>query len=146
MRLLIRLLMLPIVLLACNTAEPPMAPDAMTVDPSMGSPMGNATSGIFRRTRYDVTGTVQFVAEKGVGQLTFSSDFSIAQTPGPTVYLGTTNNPNTGTPLRIGALKSRNGGQTYTFQLPPGVRYAWVIIWCDPFNVPMAEAAIALTP
>jgi Electron transfer DM13 len=146
MRMSNRLLILPMLLLACNNAEPPTAPDAMAIDPGMAAPMGNATTGTFRRTRYDVTGTVQFVVENGVGQLTFSPNFSIAQTPGPTVYLGTTNNPNSGTPLRIGALKARNGAQSYTFQLPAGVRYSWVIIWCDPFNVPMAEAAITPTP
>ena len=89
---------------------------------------------------------VQMVAANGVAQLTFSADFSVAPTPGPVVYVKTTNNPNTGQPLRIGAIKSTRGAQTYTFQLPPGVRCSWVIIWCDPFNVPMAEAAISPTP
>lgn len=45
-----------------------------------------------------------------------------------------------------GALRRRTGAQQYSFQVPAGVRYAWVIIWCDPFNVGMAEAAIPATP
>lgn len=132
--------------LGCNTAELPTAPNATPIGSDVMAPMGNVATGVWRKTRYDVTGTVQMVAENGVGQLTFSSDFSVAQTPGPVVYVNTTNNPNSGQPLRIGAIKSRSGAQTYTFQLPPGVRYTWVIIWCDPFNVPMAEAPISPTP
>lgn len=130
----------------CNGAEPPTAPNAQPVGPEVSPPAGPAAIGVWRKTRYDVTGTVQFVATNGVGQLTFSADFSVAQTPGPVVYVNITNNPNTGQPLRIGAIKSTRGAQTYTFQLPPGVRYTWVLIWCDPFNVPMAEAAINPTP
>ena len=130
----------------CNSAEPPLAPDAQPLGPEVAVPMGTATNGVWRRTGYNVTGTVQLVAEKGVARLTLSSDFSVGSTPGPVLYLNTSNNPNTGQPLRIGALMSRNGAQTYTFQLPPGVRYTWVIIWCDPFNVAMAEAPIAPTP
>ncbi len=129
-------------MLSCNFAEPPMAPNAVPVGDDGMMPMGMATTGVWRRTRYDVTGSLQLVTENGVAQLTFSPDFSIAQTPGPVVYLNTTNNPNTGQPLRLGALKARRGAQSYTFQLPPNVPYRWVIIWCDPFNVPMAEAEI----
>lgn len=130
----------------CNNAEPPMAPDAVPVGADVMAPMGTAVVGVWRKTRYDVSGTVRMVAQNGVGQLSFSSDFSVAQTPGPVVYLNTTNNPNSGQPLRIGAIKARSGAQSYTFQLPPGVRYTWVLIWCDPFNVPMAEASISPTP
>lgn len=132
--------------LGCNNAEPPTAPNATPIGADGMAPMGTVATGVWRRTGYNVSGTVQMVAENGVGQLTFSSDFSVAQTPGPVVYVNTTNNPNSGQPLRIGAIKSRTGAQTYTFQLPPGVRYTWVIIWCDPFNVPMAEASINPTP
>ena len=139
-------LCLLVLVLACNNAQPPVAPDAAPVGPEVTPPMGPVTTGIWRKTGYDVTGTLQLVAANGVAQLTFSSDFSVAQTPGPVVYVNTTNNPNTGQPLRLGALKARRGAQSYTFQLPPGVRYTWVIMWCDPFNVPMAEAAIAPTP
>lgn len=139
-------LLAAMLMLACSNAEPPMAPNAQEVGSDMAPPSETATTGTLRRTGYSVTGTVSLAASNGTAQLTFSSDFSIAQTPGPVVYLNTTNNPNTGQPLRIGALRSRTGAQTYTFQIPPGVRYTWVIIWCDPFNVAMAEAPIAATP
>ncbi len=143
------LLAAALLLLACNNATPPTAPDAVPVtpgQPNLPAPGGAGVSGRFVKTRYDVTGTATLRIANGVGQLDLSSDFSVAQTPGPFLYINTTNNPNTGQPLRIANIRGKSGAQTYTFTVPPGVRYAWVIIWCDPFNVPMAEAAIPPVP
>jgi len=139
-------LLAAVLVLACNSAVPPTAPNAQPIGPDLVVPTGPASNATLRRTGYNVNGMVSLVASNGVAQLSFSSDFSIAQTPGAVVYLNTTSNPNTGQPLRIGALRSRTGAQSYTFQIPPGVRYTWVIIWCDPFNVGMADASIAPTP
>lgn len=143
------LLAAAVLLLACNNATPPTAPDAVPVAPSqpgLPAPGGTGVTGRFVKTRYDVTGTATLRIVNGVGQLDLSSDFSVAQTPGPFLYINTTNNPNTGQPLRIANIRGKSGAQTYTFAVPQGVRYAWVIIWCDPFNVPMAEAAIPPVP
>ena len=133
-------------LAACQSASPPTAPDAVQLTPTAMLPMGAALTAAWRRTGYAVTGTVTLVRDSTGGLLTFSSDFSIGQTPGPTVYLNTTANPNTGRPLRLGALKASRGAQQYAVQLPVGVAYAYVLIWCDPFNVPMAEAMLPATP
>ncbi len=133
-------------LAACSSATPPTAPDATPVVPGTPVPMGMGVSGRFVKTRYDVTGTATVVIENGIGVIDLSSDFSIAQTPGPSLYLNTTNNPNTGQPIRIGSLKDKSGAQRFTFVAPAGVRYSWLVIWCDPFNVPMAEAAITPVP
>ncbi len=144
-----RLIALVLVLTACGGATPPTAPDATPVTPTVPdvpvTPLVG-TVGRLVKTRYDVTGTATLAVANGVGQLELSADFGIAQTPGPFLYINTTNNPNTGQPLRIANIKGKNGAQRYTFNVPPGVRYTWVIIWCDPFNVPMAEASIAPTP
>ena len=77
---------------------------------------------------------------------TFSADFTLSQAPGPFVYLNTTRNPNTGRPLRISALRSNTGAQSYSFQIPAGERYTWILLWCDPFNVGLAEVLIPATP
>ena len=145
MRIIRNTVALSVLLLACTSASPPTAPNAAPVAPGGMVPSGGAT-GPFVRAMYSVTGTATLAVENGVGRLDLSSDFSIAQTPGPYVYLNTTTNANTGQPLRVGALKSVRGAQSYTFQVPAGVRYSWVLIWCDPFNVPMAQAAIPPTP
>ena len=133
-------------LIACGGGDAPTAPNAVPLSPGGTPPAGPGATGQWQRTGYAVTGSVNMVVENGVAKVTFSPDFSIMQTPGPTVYINTTNNPNTGQPLRIGALKSLRGDQTYTFQIPVGPRYTWVLIWCDPFNAAMAEAAIPPTP
>lgn len=133
-------------LAACNSATPPTAPDAAPVVPGTPVPAGMGVNGRFVKTRYDVTGTATVAIENGVGVIELSSDFSIAQTPGPYLYLNTTNDPNTGRPIRIASLRGKSGAQRFTFSVPAGVRYSWLVIWCDPFNVPMAEAAIAPVP
>ncbi len=99
--------------------------------------------GRFRGVGHTGAGSVRFTTENGVGRLEFSDDFVVSGVPGPFVYVNTMNNANTGQPLRIAALKSNRGAQTYTFQLVAGVSYRWVLVWCDPFNVPVAEAEVA---
>ena len=134
-----------VMLTACGSKSPPTAPDATPAAPNATLPAGPGASGRFVRTGYAVTGTATLAVENGVGRLTFSSDFSIGQTPGPFVYLNTTNNPNSGQPLRVAGLKNKSGAQEYVFSVPAGVKYGYVLIWCDPFNVAMAEAKIPTT-
>ncbi len=134
-----------LLLVGCNSATPPTAPDAAPVTPGTTAPTGAGVSGAWVRTGYAVTGRATLAIEGTTARLDFSSDFSIAQTPGPVVYLNTTSNPNTGQALRIGALRNRQGAQSYLFQIPAGVRYTRIIIWCDPFNVAMAEVVIPPT-
>lgn len=139
-------LCMALVATACSSGSPPTAPTATPVSPGTPGPAGQGVSGRFVKTRYDVTGTGTLVVANGVAQLDLSADFSITQTPDPVLYINTTNNPNTGQPLRIASLKGKQGAQRFTFAVPAGVRYAWLIIWCDPFNLPMAEASIPPVP
>jgi hypothetical protein len=132
-------------LFGCSASMPPTAPDAVPLDPVATAPAGQGVSGRWMRTGYAVTGTARLVIEGTTARLDLSSDFSIGQAPGATLYLNTESNPNRGQPLRLGALRSRTGAQSYTFQVPTGVRYTRIIIWCDPFNVAMAEVTIPPT-
>jgi len=141
-----RSLLLVALLAACSSSTPPTAPDAMAVLPGTAIPMGTGVTGRFVRTGYNVTGTATVLIENGVGVIELSPDFSIEQLPGTFLYLNTTNNPNTGQPIRIASLRGRSGAQRFTFVVPAGVQYTWLVIWCDPFNVTMAEAAITPTP
>ncbi|MDQ3082827.1 MAG: hypothetical protein M3R07_11525, partial [Gemmatimonadota bacterium] len=47
------------------------------------------------------SGGVNFAVAKGVGRIDFGNDFSVQAVPGPFVYVNTTNNANTGQPLRV---------------------------------------------
>ncbi|WP_353268159.1 DM13 domain-containing protein [Gemmatimonas sp.] len=130
-------------LVACGGSDAPTAPDAAPLAPDGMTPSGTGVGAQLRRTGYAVTGSVNLIVDGNSARLDLSSDFTIGRTPGPTIYLNTTNNPNSGRPLRVGALRSNRGGQSYTFQLPAGApQYTWVIIWCDPVNVAMAEAQL----
>ena len=127
---------------ACSGATPPTAPDAVPVQPGGPIVPGTGVTGSFVRTGYAVTGMATLSIKNDTAQLDFSADFSIASTPGPFVYLNTSSNANQGAPLRVAALRSKTGAQRYTFLVPQGVRYTKVLIWCDPFNVGMAEATL----
>jgi len=127
---------------ACGGKTPPTAPDAVAVQPGGPIASGAGMTGTFVRTGYAVTGMATLSIRGDTARLDFSSDFTIASTPGPFVYLNTTGNANQGMPLRVAALRSRTGAQSYTFLVPQGVRYTKVLIWCDPFNVGMAEATL----
>lgn len=131
-------------MVACGGASAPTAPDALQIQPPIAGNglSGAALSARLVKTGYNVTGTATLRIANGVGQLDLSSDYSLAQTPGPYLYLNTTNNPNSGSPLRVASVKNVSGAQRYTFAVPAGVTYSWVIIWCDPFNVAMAEAKL----
>ena len=145
-----RLIFYPLLVAAvasCSTANPPTAPDATPLP--AGAPLvptAPIATGVFVRTGYAVTGSATLTVSGRSARLELSSDFTIGSAPGPVVYLNTTNNPNSGQPLRIGPLQRLSGSQTYDFQIPEGVRYTWVLIWCDPFNVGMAQAFIMPTP
>lgn len=131
---------------ACTSATAPSAPDAPPAVPGPPPPPGTGVTGNFVGVGHTGQGTVQFTVQNGVGRLDFSANFQVTPVPGPYVYLATTTNPNSGTPLRIAALKSNTGAQTYSFQVPAGVSYAYNLVWCDPNNVPVAQASIPPTP
>ena len=131
---------------ACSSATAPTAPDATSVTPGPQPVAGSGVLGNFVGVGHVGRGSVRFTVQNGIGQLDFSSDFSVSAVPGPFIYVNTTNNANTGRPLRVAALKSNSGAQAYAFQLPAGVSYTFVLVWCDPYNIPVAEAPIAPTP
>ena len=131
----------------CSNAVPPTAPDAMLVEPGMSQPpAGSGVTGQWVGVGHSARGSVRFGVQDGVARLDFSEDFSVSAVPGPFIYVNTTNNANTGRPLRVSALRGNSGAQSYVFQIPAGVAYTWVLVWCDPFNVPVAEAPISATP
>ncbi len=131
---------------ACNSAVPPTAPDAMVVEPGMSRPAGTGVTGRWAGVGHAARGSVRVSVENGVTRLDFSDDFSVSAVPGPFVYVNTTNDANTGRPLRVAALRSTAGAQSYAFQLPDAASYTWVLVWCDPYNVPVAESSIPPIP
>jgi Electron transfer DM13 len=139
-------LLVSLLLAGCAGNKTPTAPDATPPAAGLITPTGPGVTARLVKTRYDVTGTVTVAIENGVARVDLSSDYGIMQTPNPVLYLNTTNNPNTGKPIRVASLKGKNGANRFVFAVPAGVRYTWAIIWCDPANVEMAEAALPAVP
>jgi len=128
----------------------PTSPDAGPQAQPQGeqpAAMGMGTAGEFvGAAGHSASGGVTLSIEDGNGRIDFGSDFTVDAVPGPVVYVNTTNNPHTGMPLQVAPLRRNSGSQSYGFVASPGVRYTWVLVWCETFDVPVAEAPIAPTP
>ncbi len=131
-------------LAGCGATEPnpPPVPDAKPADPNLPLPPGPTVESRWTGVGHRAGGRVRLTIGGGRGRLEFLDDFSVEAVPAPYLYLNTTNRPNSGTPLRIARLRLNSGAQQYDFEVPAGAAYAWILVWCDQFNVPVAEAVI----
>lgn len=124
-------------------ATPPTAPNAPAGDPNSPPPTGTPITAQFGGVgRYRASGRVRVTIGDGRARIEMQSDFAVDAVPSPFLYLNTTNNANTGSPLRIGRLTANRGAQQYDVVVPAGVTYGWLLIWCDQFNTPVAEARL----
>lgn len=129
-------------LMAACGATPPLAPDADEVDPPSTTGQ-NVRTGTFQGLAgHHGSGTVKVSMAGDTAIIEFQADFSSTQAPGPYVYLNTGTDANEGQPIRIAALASASGAQTYAAVVPTDVEYAYVLVWCDPFNVGIAAAKL----
>ena len=111
------------------------------------TPVGGASrTGNFQGSNsYNVRGTATLATENGSLQLRFGDDFQSSNGPGLRVYLAT-NAPAVLTSqnsVRLGNLKSTRGAQTY--DVPASVAiddFDFVVIYCEPFNVPFGFARL----
>jgi len=138
-------------LAAACSVEPPTAPDATPVDPGAppeedGVPAVTQTGTFRNLAGHSASGRVDVVFDNGTATITLASDVRFTRVPGPVLYLNTTDNANTGSPLRIANLSSSSGPASFTVQVDPSVQYTRVLIWCDPFNVGVGSAVMAPSP
>ena len=130
---------------ACGTA-PPAAPNAEPVDPPSDttSMSQNVRTGTFEGLAgHNGSGTVRVRMVADTAVIEFQSDFSSTRVPGPFVYLNTGTDANLGDPIRIAALDSPRGAQTYAAVVPTNIDYEYVLVWCDPANVGVAAARLS---
>lgn len=138
-------LALALLLAGCG-ASPPTAPDAerLPTPPMMEGPAPNSaiTRGTFMGAgSYSAQGAVTLTVTNGSAVLTIAAGFRASSIPDPVLYVGSSPNPNFGTPLRIGSYRA-TGEQQFAFTLPPGAATRYVILWCDRFNVPVGYAEL----
>lgn len=136
---------------ACSV-DPPLAPDAEpapeapapgTEPVAGGGGGGEARVGQFSGLAgHRASGGVRFTVAGDVGTIEFESNFSSTRVPDPYVYVNSGQDANRGTPLRIARLDTPTGAQTYTFRIPSGVAYTYVLVWCDRYNVGVGAASL----
>ena len=83
-----------------------------------------------------------FQMSEGGGELIFAEDFRSSPVPDPHVYVATEPDANRGDRLRIATLQRSSGGQRYAFRLPEGSSYAYILVWCDKYNVGVGAARL----
>lgn len=124
---------------ATNDAETSDAADAATADETL------IATGDFVNVDYQTSGSAQFwrLAD-GSYEVRLTSDFSTQGVPGPALALSP-RNPLGGSidadELDIGGLDSNSGMQSYSLPGPP-TDYAYTWIWCEPFGLDVAYAAM----
>lgn len=141
-----RFLFVAALLVAC-TPTPPTAPDAEPLPPAPSDDSGVTASGRFGGLDgHTASGGVTFRVTNGGGELIFAEDFRSSRVPDPHVYVATDPDANRGTRLRIATLVSNAGAQRYAFRIPEGVRFAYVLVWCDKYNVGVGAARLGNLP
>lgn len=128
---------------ACSGASSDTAANApATVAVSQGVAV---SSGVFSgRSDHITTGRVTVEKTSAGYQLNFASDFSLDGAPDPVVGLG--NNGNYLVANKLGALKNKTGGQSYSLpaSFKPG-QFSEVYVWCEKFSVPLGIANLSGT-
>ncbi len=141
------------------SATPPTAPDAEPLPPSpfdgsggsngggdgAGGPAG-ATGRFGGLAGHSASGGVTFRMGDAGGELIFGEDFRSSPVPDPHVYVATEPDANRGDRLRIAPLHRSSGAQQYAFRLPEGSSYAYVLVWCDRYNVGVGAARLGSAP
>lgn len=130
---------------ACG-ATPPTAPDAVPVQPppTAGPPASGSrlARGMFTGAGGHVArGDVSLTVSEGTAVLELSSTFRASGVPDPVLYAGSSADPNFGQALRIGR-HAATGAQRFAFAWSGSALPAFVILWCDRFNVPVGYAAL----
>jgi hypothetical protein len=131
-------------LLAACGVSPPSAPNAGPANPPPGggSPGSTLTGQFAGLQGHSAAGGVTVELAGGVATITLASDFSSTTVPDPHLYLNTVSDANVGQPIRIARLTSAQGAQVYTAQVPAGVAYRYVLVWCDQANVGVGAALL----
>ena len=132
--------LLAVSLAACSA---PTSSQTSTAPAQSAVTSAAVSSGVFSgRSDHITTGKVSVVKTAAGYQLNFASDFSLDGAPDPVVALG---NGGVYTKAnKLGALKNKTGGQTYTLpaSFTPG-QFSQVYVWCEKFDVPLGIADLS---
>ena len=133
--------LLALMALAACSELPPLAPH---VEPGgePGAPIYTA-SGTFERIGYPASGRATYVLDdNGQAALTLSPDFALPDVPGVSIFLS--HSPDLREAVKVAALRTATGAQRWTFKVPRGAVWTWVVLWSEELRVGVARAP--LTP
>lgn len=127
-------------------APPPAAPPAPVTTPMPAAPSPSPepvsdepvvlrTARIFGANGHSASGSARIVRWRGRHQLELGSDFRI-DSGNNDVYLTNSDRAPLASDLNLGSMHATRGHQVY--ELPDdGSRFAYVMLWCRPFRVPI---------
>lgn len=116
-------------------AATPTPTPSPSPEPESDEPVVIRTARIFGANGHSASGSARIVRWRGRHQLELGSDFRI-DSGNNDVYLTNSDRAPLGSDLNLGAMHATRGHQVY--ELPDdGARFAYVMLWCRPFRVPI---------
>lgn len=104
-----------------------------------------AASGSFEPMGYAVRGGATYVLDRdGGAALSLSEDFDSPPVPRVSVFLS--NTPDLGRAVKVGELGGAAGARRWTFRVPRGAVWSWVLLWSEQLRVGLARAPLQPLP
>jgi hypothetical protein len=120
--------------------ELPLAPQVETAG-EPGAAVYTA-GGALERLAYDATGRATYALDgAGLASLALSADFRIPAVPEVSVFLS--NTPDLREAVKVAELGSDRGAQRWTFRMPRGAVWSWVVLWSEELGVAVARARLS---
>lgn len=112
--------------------------EATSVEPG---PAAYRASGAFESLGYRTTGRASYVIdEEGNAALELDAAFSTPPVPGRAVFLS--NTVELGDAVRVAALDVETGPARWTFRMPRGAVWRYVLVWSEELGVAVARAEL----
>ena len=131
------------VLFLCGCEELLLPPE---VEPA-GEP-GTAiysAAGPFVGAGYVASGRATYlIDDAGRAALSLSDNFSIPAVPGVAIFLS--DSPDLERAVKVGDLEAPSGAQRWTFSVPRGAVWRWVVLWSEELSVGVANARLEPGP
>ena len=122
---------------AAGCAEP-LLPPQVEAGGEPGAPVYRA-SGLF--TGSDTNGSATYlIDDEGQAALSLSSDFAVRAVPRVSIFLS--NTPDLAEAVKVAELPGTSGAMRWTFRVPRGAVWRWVVLWSEEGRVQVARAEL----
>ena len=98
-------------------------------------------TGALQPIAYPATGRATYVLDdNGQAALSLSPDFSVPAVPRVSIFLS--NSPDLTRAVKVGELGAPTGAHRWTFRVPRGAVWTWVVLWSEELGVVVARASL----